>query len=149
MPENITTAVDSLVKMVNEKGRVSIDDASRELGIPGNILNEWASFLDEEKIIHIVYKFTTPYLITVKATRQETQNKNKINRDTIDLVIRRLSVTLNFITKSNPSTERQKQQKDFLMKKISEFIESARRGKISKEELQKLVKYYKVYKNSI
>ena len=53
MPINITTAVDSLVELVNRKGRISLEEASKELGIPENIINEWASFLEEENVILI------------------------------------------------------------------------------------------------
>jgi len=149
MSENITTAVDSLVKLVNDKKRISVEDASKELGIPMNILNEWAGFLDQEKIIHIEYKFTTPYLTTVKETKKETQDKSEGSKDTIDLVIRRLGVTLNFIEKSNPKTDRQRKQKSFLMRKIGEVIELAKKGKVDKEGLKKLIGYYKIYKNSL
>ena len=72
MDTNITTAVDSLVKLVNNKGRISVEIASKELGLPQNIINEWATFLDQEKIIHVEFKFTTPYLIS---KREETKNK--------------------------------------------------------------------------
>jgi|SRR3989344_6305528 len=149
MPENITTAVDSLVKLVNDKGRISVDDASKELGIPGNILNEWAAFLDQEKIIHIEYKFTTPYLTKSRADKTEEKEKTKTTSDTIDLVIRRLSITLNFIIKSEPKNDRGRQQKDYLMRKINEFLEAAKKGKVNKAELKKFVEYYKVYKNSL
>jgi DNA-binding transcriptional regulator YhcF (GntR family) len=149
MPENITTAVDTLVKLVNNKGKISVDDASKELGIPANILNEWATFLDQEKIIHIEYKFTTPYLTATKTTKIEEKEKTKTTSDTIDLIIRRLSITLNFIIKSEPKDDKGRKQRDYLIRRINEFVEDAKRGKVNKNELEKLVEYYKIYKSNL
>ena len=66
MPEDIKTAVDSLIELLKKKKRLTLDETSKELGIPTNIINEWATFLEEEKILKIEYKFTTPYLIFKK-----------------------------------------------------------------------------------
>ena len=146
MPSNITTAVDSLVNLVNDKGKISIDDASRELGIPSNILNEWATFLDQENIIHIEYKFTTPYLTKSADVKKEIRENAERISDTAELVIRRLSATLNFVMKSQPKIDRQKKRRDFLVTKLNGVIESAKKGRMDKEELKKLIYYYKVYK---
>ena len=137
---DITTAVDSLVKLVNQKGKISLDNASKELGLPQNIINEWASFLDQEKIIHLEYKFTTPYLMSKKSMSKE--------ETTIDyeMISRRLEVMQAYLNKVQPKEANKIQQKQYLLKEINILIEKTKKKKITKEELQKLVKYYNIFK---
>jgi len=53
MAVNISTAVDSLVELIKEKKRILLEEASKELKIPENIIMEWATFLEEEGILNI------------------------------------------------------------------------------------------------
>ena len=137
---DITTAVDSLVKLVNQKGKISLDDASKELGIPTNIINEWASFLDQEKIIHLEYKFTTPYLISKKS-----MSKEEVIVD-YEMISRKLEIMQAYLNKIQPKETKKMQQKAYLLKEISILLEKTKKKKITKEELQKLVKYYNIFK---
>ena len=88
MPVNITTAVDSLVELVNNKGRISLEEAARELGLPSNIINEWATFLEEENVLEIEYQFTTPFLIA--KSKKEADEKD-YSRDT-EIIFRNLEI---------------------------------------------------------
>ncbi len=67
----ITTGVDALVRIVKQKGRVEIDEASRELKIPVDTLEDWARVLEEEGIIRVQYKLTRVYLIWVTPSEEE------------------------------------------------------------------------------
>lgn len=96
MPINITTAVDSLVELVNSKQRISLEDASKELGIPENIINEWATFLEEEDILTIEYKFTTPFLVAKSA--QVTIDIKELENE-LELITRKLEYTLSYLEK--------------------------------------------------
>tara|TARA_Y100000034_G_scaffold88501_1_gene106246 strand:+ start:5890 stop:6321 length:432 start_codon:yes stop_codon:yes gene_type:complete len=141
MNTNITTAVDSLVKLVNKKGRISLDDAAKELGLPQNILNEWSTFLDQEGILHIEYKFTTPFLISKKFG----VNKEKVNID-YDMILRKLQVMEAHLTKAKPAETKQIKQKQYLLKEIKRLMEFTRKKKITKEQLKKLLEYYTVFR---
>ena len=141
MADNITTAVDSLVKLVNQKGRISLEDASKELGMPTNIINEWAVFLDQERIIHVEYKFTTPYLISKKKEGNEEAAPD------YEMMQRKLEVMRAYLEKIQPREEKKIKQKDYLLREIIKLMESARKKKITKEELEKLVRYYSIFKN--
>ena len=141
MIDNITTAVDSLVKLVNQKGRISLEDASKELGMPTNIINEWAVFLDQEKIVHVEYKFTTPYLISRKK-----ESKDELALD-YEMIQRKLEVMKAYLEKIQPKEDKKVRQKDYLLKEISRLMENTRKKRITKEELEKLVRYYNLFKN--
>lgn len=138
---DITTAVDSLVKLVKQKGKISLEDASKELGIPQNIINEWASFLDQEKIIYIEYKFTTPFLMSRKKESGED-----ITTD-YEMIQRKLEVMKAYLEKIQPKEDKRIKQKEYLLKEIDKSVESTKKKKITKEELQKIVKYYAIFKN--
>ena len=141
MDTNITTAVDSLVKLVNNKGRISVEIASKELGLPQNIINEWATFLDQEKIIHVEFKFTTPYLIS---KREETKNK-KVDVD-YEFITRKLEFAEATLMKEQPRDDKRIKQRSYLLEEVKELIQLTRKKKITKEQLEKFINYYKVFK---
>jgi len=141
MNGNITTAVDSLVKLVKKEGRISLEDASKELGIPQNIINEWASFLEQERIIYIEYKFTTPFLMSRK------EEKGKEESADYEMIQRKLDVMRAYLEKSQPKDEKKIKQKEYLLKEIEKSMENTRKKRITREELQKIVRYYAIFKN--
>jgi len=139
MAANITTAVDSLVKLVNNKGRISLDSASKELGLPENILNEWATFLDQEGIIHIEYKFTTPFLMS------KSSGEKKESTVDYEMILRKLQVMEAHLEKAKPAEEKQIKQKQYLLKEIKKLMDLTKKKKVTKEQLQKLIKYYAIF----
>ena len=60
----IKTDVDSLVKLVNEKKEISFSEAAEILKVPTVTVEAWGNYLEEEGVLGIKYKLTTPYLIT-------------------------------------------------------------------------------------
>ncbi|MBS1266968.1 MAG: hypothetical protein MAG795_00938 [Candidatus Woesearchaeota archaeon] len=77
----IKTDVDSLVKLVEQKKEISFSDAAKELGVPEGTVEAWANYLEEEEILGIKYKLTTPYLIsnqTKKASGPSSLPKIKL-----------------------------------------------------------------------
>ena len=88
MPINIATAIDSLVELINNKKKITLDEAAKFLALPENIINEWANFLEEEGVIKISYKFTTPYL-EIKQKVQNSEDQEYLKRR-LDLATRKL-----------------------------------------------------------
>ena len=56
----LKTGVDRLVSLIQEKKRISVPEAAKELGVSQIVVEEWADFLEEDGIISIEYKFATP-----------------------------------------------------------------------------------------
>ena|SRR3989344_3844300 len=94
MPVNITTAVDSLVELVNNKKRISLEEVAKELGLPENIINEWAQFLEEENILTVEYQFTTPFLVI----KSRGASEEDFSRD-IEILIRELEIMKAYLNK--------------------------------------------------
>jgi len=100
----ITTGVDALVRLVKEKQRIELEDASSTLNIPTETLEEWARILEEENILRIEYRLTKIYLTWLKPSDEELSSeresfyeekkdvetkvaefKQKINMETVEL----------------------------------------------------------------
>lgn len=58
----LKTDVDDFLELVKRLGKVSLQDAAKELNTPIATVQAWTDFLVEEKILGIEYKFTTPYV---------------------------------------------------------------------------------------
>lgn len=67
----VQTGVDQLMELVKKEGKLSLADASKELGIPESTVQAWVDFLVEEHILGIEYKFTTPYIYVHDEERLE------------------------------------------------------------------------------
>jgi hypothetical protein len=76
--EVVTTDVDALLKLVESKKEISIQDAAKQLEMPETSVEAFADLLQEEGIITLKYKFTTPYLVFVSAGKaQEMRDEEK------------------------------------------------------------------------
>ncbi len=65
MPEKegiMETDVDALMSLLKTKKKISIKDAAKELGVKSSVVEEWARYFEEEGLVKINYKFTTPFI---------------------------------------------------------------------------------------
>jgi len=58
----ISTGVDSFLRLLNEKKRIELNDAAKELKLAPNQLKDWAMVLEENGVIKIDYQLTKIYL---------------------------------------------------------------------------------------
>jgi len=131
----IETGVDKLVKLVNEKGKVSSFDAAKELGVSNTVVMEWADFLEEEDIISIEYKFTKPFLVPRKLGKKEIQEKAKEFSGKKDVFVRKAEVSLSFLDKEAAKLNSIKEEFDNIKKEAGFDL-----GNV-KNELEELEKY--------
>ena len=131
----IETGVDKLVKLINEKGRISSFDAARELGVSNTVVMEWADFLEEEGIISIEYKFTKPFLVPRKLGKKELQEKAKEFSGKKDVFVRKAEVSLSFLDKEAAKLNSIKEEFDNIKKEAGFDL-----GNV-KNELEELEKY--------
>ena len=67
----ITTGVDALVRLVKDKQKIELEEATTTLNIPKETIEEWSRVLEEEGILRIEYRLTRVYLIWIKPTEDE------------------------------------------------------------------------------
>ena len=81
----ISTGVDSLIRLVKDRGRVEIGAAARELRLPPKTVEDWAHVLEEEGIITIEYRLTKAYLAwRVPAAKEMEQKREKLEEKATD-----------------------------------------------------------------
>lgn len=66
IPETVRTQVDSLTELIKNKKEISFEDAAKNLNLPMSTIEAWATFLEEEGVVSIKYKFTTPFFVYKK-----------------------------------------------------------------------------------
>lgn len=58
----VTTDVDRLIELLKKRREISVKDASEELGVSLETVEAWVGFLEEEGLVSLNYKFTTPFI---------------------------------------------------------------------------------------
>ncbi len=137
---SIETGVDKLVSLVSAKKRISMKDASKELGVSQSSVEEWAAFLEEEGIITIEYKFTTPYLIPKAFSDKEIADKVKRFSADKENMKRKAESGLAYLEKEKDALSEIKNDFLELKKSFGSEFEKA------KGEIEKLEKYSKMKK---
>jgi len=118
----IQTGVDKLVVLVRKNKRISIADAAKHLGVSTVVVEEWADFLEEEGIISVEYKFTTPYLVERRLTREEVVGKEKEFGGKKEAFVRRAEVTLALLDKESTAFQKIKEQFEDIKKNLGSEI---------------------------
>src|SRR3989338_4914799 len=131
----IETGVDRLVKLVNTKGKISSEDAAKEIGVSATVIMEWADFLEEEGIIRVEYKFTRSFLVARKLGKKEVEEKAKEFSGKKDVFVRKAEVSLGFLERESEKLRGIKEEFDKIKKELGLDI-----GCI-KNELDELKKY--------
>lgn len=84
----VTTKVDSLVRIVKEKGEIELGIAARLIGVEPDAVEEWAHILEEEGLIKINYHLTKAYISWVTPTAEEVEKEREaIVREKDNLVL--------------------------------------------------------------
>ena len=131
----IETGVDKLVDLVKRKKKISLPEAAKTLGVSPVVVEEWADFLEEEGIISIKYKFTTPYLTERLLTREEIEKKGKEFSGKKDAFVRKAEVTLSLLDKEGEAFQKIREQFDDIKKNLGSEIKKV------KGDLKELEKY--------
>ncbi|MFW5746480.1 MAG: hypothetical protein ACOCWQ_02935 [Nanoarchaeota archaeon] len=73
----VETGVDELLKLVKQRQKISVAEASRILKVPESAVQSWVDFLIEEEILGVEYKFITPYIYINEHSSHKLQRQNK------------------------------------------------------------------------
>ncbi len=138
----IETGVDKLVALVEEKKRITLEDAARELGVSTVIVQEWADFLEEDALISIEYSLSKVWLVERKLSEKEIHKKEKEYVHRKDAFIRKVETTLHQLDKDTDSFEKMRNDFVQLRKDLGGEIDFV------KNELKEL-KYFDDLKKSI
>ncbi len=96
-PQKIDTAADLLMTLLQNVKEISLADAAKTLGVPVATLENWSTFLEEEQLLQIKYKFTTPYLSLVNKDKKAPHFENferKLPPDEINEEIQKIDESM-------------------------------------------------------
>ncbi len=92
---DILTGVDKLVALVNKKGKVSLSQAAKELGVSKQVVEEWGHFLADRQILEMKYFLTNAYLVKKELSKEELRKKEREVNIEKDVVVRKAENFLN------------------------------------------------------
>jgi chromosome segregation ATPase len=87
--QDISTGVDKLVEIINDKGKVEINQVAKMLGISKKVVEEWAHFLETKDIIQIKYFLTKTFLMKKEMSKEEIAKKQKDLLNKKDAIFRK------------------------------------------------------------
>ena len=142
----IRTSADDLLDLVKKKGKISVEGASKELGVSASTVQALVDFLVEEKIFGIEYKFTTPYIFINDESSKHSSSKDKAF--TKDLVTKE-----QFYKKAKarnvPYENIEELWRKYLQQNLenlrNEFLRKAKEKKIDEEKIDELWNRYISY----
>jgi len=77
-PKQITTAADRLYDLIKQKKEVSFKEAAEKLKVPIKTIEAWGTFLEEDELLAIKYKLTTPYLTMPTPDKNKSKKQPKM-----------------------------------------------------------------------
>jgi len=85
-PKSVTTAADELYDLIMREKEISFKDAARRLRVPIGTIEAWATFLEEDGLLGVKYKLTTPYLTlpSLKAKEKQKVSTEKIFQEKLE-----------------------------------------------------------------
>lgn len=135
----LRTDVDDFIQLVSERGKMSIKDAAKILGVTEKTIEAWTDFLVEEHILETEYKFTTQYVfINNVKSKSEVDTKDEFFKKAKDKKIpphQAKMLWLKYLTLNEKKIE-------------EEFCKKAKDKGISLEKIDSLWKKYYVYLKS-
>jgi hypothetical protein len=131
----IETGVDKLVELVKKHGRISFQDAAKELGVSKDVIAEWADFLSEESILSTEYKLTQQFLVDKKISKVDMEKKAREFSDRKDFFVRKAEGTVSVLQKEAENLNKIKGEFDKMKQEMGIELNSV------KKELSELAKF--------
>ncbi len=137
----IETGVDKLVELVNTRKKISLDQAAKELGVSPLLVQEWADFLEDEKVIGLEYSLSRVFLVERKPSKKEVEHKAREYADKRDSFVSKATTAIASLEKETEAFERLKEQYGKYKREVSEEFA------VIQEELKELRHYEELKKN--
>lgn len=80
----IRTDIDDLIKLISKNKEISMADAAKALGVPQQTVDAWSIFLEEDGVIDVKYKLTTPYLVVKEPKAAKSAVAAKAEQEDIE-----------------------------------------------------------------
>lgn len=132
---SIETGVDKLVDIINQRKKITVDEAAKLLGVSTLVVQEWAEFLEEEQIISVEYSLSKVYLVERKLSKKEVQGKEKEYSAQKDAFVRKVESALKSLDSESLALDKVRKEFENLKKELESEMGSVRK------DLDELKKY--------
>lgn len=151
-PKSLTTAADDLLDIVKMEGEISFSDAAKKLGVSAQTIEAWATFLEEDGVLSVKYKMTTPYLTLPAARKAAKKEKSDEALFQDKLADAEIKTEIENVSELLSSAENKRAEGDFgvldsmfsqilsKLKKIMQFVSSL--TYVSSQEKAGILKKY-------
>ncbi len=137
----VITGVDRLMALLDKKSSISVVDAAKELAVPRVVIDEWVDFLEENGIIDVEYKFTTPYITKKELTKTELEKKAKEFSGKREGFVRKVETAYKSIDLGTEAIQQVKDEFELLSKEIAKDSDKI------KDEVAAMERYEQLRKN--
>jgi len=124
----LETGVDKLVELIKKEKKISIKNAAVKLGVSTALIEEWANFLEEEGLLDIDYKVTTPYLTEKQLSKEELEEKKQQFYQEKEILLRKAENTLEFLDDQGEEIKTIRQEFQRFKSDIDKEIELAKKN---------------------
>ncbi|MBN1385580.1 hypothetical protein JW968_01225 [Candidatus Woesearchaeota archaeon] len=123
MVEEIRTGVDKLVDLVKFKKKIGFSEAAQELGVSRKVIEDWADFLEDEKILSVEYLLLKPFLVEQKMSRSEVRRRTREFTIKKEAFLRKVESTLKNLDRDDVTIQKFRNSFYNLKKQVSGEIE--------------------------
>ena len=145
MNDVLKTSADDLYELVKSRKKISVEEASKILKIPMNVVQALVDFLVEERVFGIEYKFTTPYVYISQEHPKEAQVQKSFAKN----LITKEEFFEKAKSRSMPFEKVNELWKKYIEQNIKnirdEFYAKARQRGLNKEQIDLLWEKYLTY----
>jgi hypothetical protein len=135
----IETEIDGLVNLIKQRGKISVNDAAKELEVSNIIITGWAESLEAKGLINIEFGLFNTYLVPRQMSREDVESHKKAFNGRKEAIIGKAEGTLNYFAK-------EKEKFRFLVDEFSKLRKMLDRDSSIKTELEHLENIEKVKK---
>ena len=136
----LETGIDKLIKLVKSSGKISVEEAAKELEVSKKVIIGWAESFEKEGLMSFEHRFLNTFLTLRDMTKQEFEVKSKELNGKREIIIRKAQGTLYYFSK-------EKEKFKEVIKEFSKLKRLVYKNKSLKNELQEFKKYKQMKDN--
>lgn len=138
--KNITTGIDRLLNIVEERKKISAEKAAKELNLGKDVIEEWAELLEQEKIVTLTFKFSKMQIEAKKITEKTVFNSAKQITAQKEAFSRKIEATIKAIDNETAGFDQVKAEFEKIQGHIKTELETVRKEMKELERFDSLKK---------
>ncbi|MCF7865940.1 hypothetical protein K9M18_00710 [Candidatus Woesearchaeota archaeon] len=139
--KNITTGVDRLIKLLNQKNKVTLEEVAIELNLEEETVQEWLELLEKEGLVKITSNLSKTWIESNKIEKKIVENAAGEIQSKKEAFARKIEIAIKTLNKDTSGFEEVKREFLSIQSRIKDELDTARK------EMKELEQYDKLKKN--